>query len=271
MAAEVEGKKSCSTPILAILNSSAQVSAISAPLTPSRTGERAASDTSGAAGSGQVLAIHLAAGEHRRGLEHVEKRRHHVGRQPGPQHVEHLAAIELSRRLAQHHVGRKRGHAVALEQSHGGAGDLRLLQQYRLDLGQLHAEAADFHLTVDAAEELELALVVEAHEVAGAIEAAPGVLNERLGRQLRLVEVAARHPGPADIKLAFLAARDRAHVGVENESVVTFDAMADGYRTAGLQHGQRRVDGGFRGAIDVEHLAAGPGPPRNQLLGRPRR
>ena len=52
--------------------------------------------------------------------------------------------------------------------------DAGILHQHRLDLGQLDAEAADLHLTVDAAEELERPSCLEADEVVGAVEPGPG-------------------------------------------------------------------------------------------------
>ena len=45
--------------------------------------------------------------------------------------------------------------------------------QRRLDLAQLDAEAADLHLVVDAAQELDRAVRQPAREVAGAVEPRP--------------------------------------------------------------------------------------------------
>ena len=48
--------------------------------------------------------------------------------------------------------------------------DPRHVRQQRLDLAELDAVAADLHLRVDAAEEIELAVLADAAEVAGAID-----------------------------------------------------------------------------------------------------
>ena len=66
--------------------------------------------------------------------------------------------------------------------------DLGDLEQHRLDLGQLDAIAAQLHLRVDAAEILDLALGGDAAEVAGAIDAARGIVGdgEEVGDELGL-------------------------------------------------------------------------------------
>ncbi len=61
--------------------------------------------------------------------------------------------------------------------------------QHSLDLAQLDAHAADLHLLVDAAEDIETAVVERADQVAGAVEplsrpAAPGIRDEADGAQL---------------------------------------------------------------------------------------
>ena len=65
--------------------------------------------------------------------------------------------------------------------THAGAG------QHRCDFAGLHAEAADFHLVVEAPEHFQLAVPALAHQVAGAIGpaalAAPALGDELLGRR----------------------------------------------------------------------------------------
>src|SRR4029077_17037694 len=86
-------------------------------------------------------------------------------------------------------------------------------RQGRLDLPQLDAEAADLHLVVDAAEELDVAVGEPAGEVAGAVETPSRLLGERIGDEALggeggAVEVAPRHPGAADVDLAGGSQRD---------------------------------------------------------------
>ncbi len=82
---------------------------------------------------------------------------------------------------ARHEEGGQKLRAVAIgEEMDDGLRDARPLADHRLDLGQLDAEAADLHLRVDAADELDVADRVEPYEVARAVDA--------LGRARQSVE-----------------------------------------------------------------------------------
>ncbi len=74
-----------------------------------------------------------------------------------------------------------------------------MLGQPRLDLARLDAIAADLHLIVVAAQELDVAVCQVARQIAGLVE--PVALDERagdepLGGQLGTVEVPPRNPAP---------------------------------------------------------------------------
>ncbi|MEO8378268.1 MAG: hypothetical protein ABI779_01270, partial [Acidobacteriota bacterium] len=92
------------------------------------------------------------------------------------------------------------------------------LPEPALDLAQLDAEAAQFHLPVHAAQEFELAIQLPiqllpiqlpihltnkapARLVAAAIQTAfaERVGNELLGRQFRTIQIALGHTGSADV------------------------------------------------------------------------
>ena len=108
-------------------------------------------------GRGQALAINLAAGERRQLRERFQQRRNHVGRQARAQPGADGLLVERSGRL-RHDVGDQlldAGHILA--QRHRRRLDAGTLQQHRLDLRQLDPEAANLHLGVDAAKELQLA------------------------------------------------------------------------------------------------------------------
>ncbi len=60
--------------------------------------------------------------------------------------------------------------------AHGGVGVQRVL-----DLAEFDAEAADLHLVVDAADELQGAVGQSAHQVAGAVQAGAGFRGEGVG------------------------------------------------------------------------------------------
>src|SRR3979409_1488603 len=108
-------------------------------------------------------------------------------------------------------------------QSYRRRGNVGLLEQDGLDLGQFDPVAADLDLAVDAAKELELAMIVDTRAVAGSIEALAvlWVPYELTRRQFRLLEVTPRHTCAANVKLALGAAADRPHVGIEDERRVT--------------------------------------------------
>jgi len=79
------------------------------------------------------------------------------------------------------------------------------LHQHRFDLGQLDPVAADLDLRVDAAVKLHLAVIVDAAEIAGAIDALRGVVgdaqeigNELLLGQIRPVEISGGKPDAGD-------------------------------------------------------------------------
>ncbi len=78
-----------------------------------------------------------------------------------------------------------------------------MLAEHGFDLSQLDAKAAQLHLAVEPAEELQAAIRQVADPVAGSIEArsrqiAVGVRHESLCRQLWLVEVAPSQTITAD-------------------------------------------------------------------------
>ena len=139
--------------------------------------------------------------------EDLEVARDHVGRQLLAQVRAQGRAVERGPAL-QHQERDEAVHALVLAQHHGRLGDARQMRNLRLDLAEFDAEAADLDLVVDAAVEGDVAVLVEAHGVARAIEdriAAVGrerVFDELLGGQLRAFEVARRDARTADQKLS---------------------------------------------------------------------
>ncbi|XSF02876.1 hypothetical protein VZP55_35010 [Myxococcus faecalis] len=127
--------------------------------------------------------------------------------------------------------------------------------QSGLDFTQLDAEAANLHLEVVAAEELEGAVREPASLVAGAVEAstggaAEGVRNEALGGEVGAVEVTPCQAVATDEELSGDARRKRLEGGVEDE---------------GGGVGERRADGD--GAGDFVAVAEGVGGGEGGVLG----
>ena len=102
----------------------------------------------------------------------LEIGRHHVGRQALAQLLGDLAMRRVLRALLDRVVGDELGRArLGLVDVDHGLRDVRHLLEHELDLGQLDAIAAELDLRVDAAEEFDLVVVVDAAEVAGAVDA----------------------------------------------------------------------------------------------------
>jgi len=80
-----------------------------------------------------------------------------------------------------------------------------MAQQHRLDLAGLDAKAAQLHLRVGAAEEVEHPVGAPARQVPAAVHAAScrpeGVGHEALGRKPRPPEIAARKPRARNVEL----------------------------------------------------------------------
>src|ERR1019366_9739226 len=103
------------------------------------------------------------------------------------------------------HVGRQPCVARRrLDRDHGAVGDAWKLPDRHLDLAELDPEAADLHLVVDPAAEVQPAVGQAPRQIAGAVEAtlAERVLDEPLGGQLGPVQIAACDPCSADAQLS---------------------------------------------------------------------
>jgi hypothetical protein len=100
---------------------------------------------------------------------------------------------------------------VALRHDHALA-HRAVRPQACLDLAQLDAVAADLDLVVDAPEQLEVAVLHPAREVAGAVHARARFARERIGQEalggeLGTVVVALAHADAAEVQLAPARAR----------------------------------------------------------------
>ncbi|GAM44244.1 hypothetical protein NS07_v2contig00002-0002 [Nocardia seriolae] len=222
---------------------------------------------------GQRLAIQLAGGIEREGVQHHDRARHHVRGQRALQRG--LDPVQVHR-PAGHDVGDQliAGHGV--DDQHHGLLDLGVVQQRGLDLAELDALAAELHLEVGAADIFENSIVdsargrgargapvVPAHQVTGAVEPsarrAVRVGDEALGAQVGAAEVAARHLGAAQVQLTRDTGRNRAQALVQHVGLRVPHRAADGHRG---DHG--RVDGRVGGvhgelgrAVQVVHGRGG--------------
>jgi hypothetical protein len=134
-----------------------------------------------AGGSGQPVPVDLAAGRDGQGVEAHEGRGDHV---VGQARVEEPA--QRGRRGAGARVGTRYATsrvppAPSSRPTTDALPDLLVLEQAPLDLVGVHEIAADLHLVIEAADQLEAAVGREPAEVAGAVR--PRGVARRVGRE----------------------------------------------------------------------------------------
>ncbi|MMZ68417.1 hypothetical protein D1872_311030 [compost metagenome] len=80
----------------------------------------------------------------------------------------------------------------------------KMLLQLLLNLAQLDPEAANLHLIVDAAQELQRSSWQPAHQISGSIQLLPGLIrmvHEFLRCQLRSIQISSRQTVSRDAQL----------------------------------------------------------------------
>ena len=213
----------------------------------------------------QGLTVGLAGGQAGQRVERLITPRHHVWREMLPQfRAKHLG---INGRVAfRDEEGDQFIDAVLAahdDRRLRNAGDRG---QPRLDLAEFDAEAADLHLIVDTAAKPDIAVVVEHHGVAGAVEdrivavRTKGIGHEFFGRQLVALQIAARDAGAADEQFALDATVEQVQRLVGDITGVVRNRSADRDGAVAQDFGDGGDDGRFGRAIGVEYLAAGLAP-----------
>ena len=154
-------------------------------------------------------------------------------------------------------VGTRHHHHLA----HGG-----MRREHVFDFAELDAEAADFHLIVDAAKVVEVAVGQAAREIAGAVELAVGRHAERIGHetlrgQFGPVQVADRQADAGDVQFSGHADGREVAAGIEHQERRVHDRLADEAAAALVGIGApqrpiRHVHRRLRDAIHVDELRA---------------
>ena len=153
-----------------------------------------------------------------KGVQEHERRRQHVrrkaSREPAAEHggygigrLAHRDICDQPRRIR---------FAVDRRRQNGGLGDPGTLRQRGVDLGQVDRVPAHLHPAPVAAEEMQVARVVEPAEVAAPVlppTRLARILGERRGVELRPTPVARAHVGAADDEVAHLVRHRFAAVG----------------------------------------------------------
>ena len=225
----------------------------------------------GRLGEGEARAVDLAAGVERQRRHLDEGRRHHRLGEAGEQRRAQI--FRWSFGLADPPGDEPAAAARFGEGGDQGVAGRRERPQGGLDLAGLDAEAADLHLVIAAAEELEGAVEAPADQVAGAVEAPSGrggVGHEALGGEVRPAEVAAGEAVAAEAELAGGAGRRQPSPEVEDQGAGAGDRSADRHRAAaGLAHPLPGREGRrLRGSIDVQQAPRRAGGEHSPHRGR---
>ena len=121
----------------------------------------------GGFGLGQGFAVQLAVGAQGHLVQQHPLGRHHVLRQMlaqvGTQYIAPVVAGVVQYQVA-HQV-------LAVDRQHGGLADPVVFQQARFDFTQLDTQAAQLDLVVDTPGVFDHAILTEARQVAGAVQA----------------------------------------------------------------------------------------------------
>ena len=147
--------------------------------------------------------------------------------------------------------------------------DGRVERHRGLDLGELDAHAADLHLVVGPAQQLEHPPVTPPCPIAGRIHPPARrpvrVGEESPGRPRRVADVAPRHPGAADVQLAHHARRYRVEPAIQHVGADTRQRPADRRRRVDGRQAlvvggwieASAVDGRLGQSVGVDHAGAG--------------
>src|ERR1700761_2359820 len=107
-----------------------------------------------------------------------------------------------------------------------------MLHQPSFDLPQLDAEASDLDLKIVTPQKLDVAVGKPPAQIPRPVHPRPGLVTERIGekllcRQLRTVQIPARHSRAADIQLSRHSDRDRLSMYIQYVHPRVRDRTAD--------------------------------------------
>ncbi|GEM21857.1 hypothetical protein NS2_00960 [Nocardia seriolae NBRC 15557] len=224
-------------------------------------GGRGAEAAGGEGRRGQLLAVQLAGGIEREGVQHHEGGRDHVGGELLGQRVAH--GVDIHGRVGRDQVGDQLiTGALVMADDHDRLGDGIDGGQRRLDLAQLDAQTAQLDLEVGAAQVLQLAIAGPGDEVTGAVHA--HALAERVGHEAIRGQVGAGHvPGgeliARQIELTRDTHRNRLQPRIQHVDLGVEDRGTDRHRRDigidDLVIGH--VDRGLGGAVQVVQARTG--------------
>ncbi len=225
-----------------------------------RRGEGLVLAGAGALGGGQGAPVGLAVAGEREGVEPDEGGRDHVAgealAEQGPQVGGGGSAVGFGGPVGDQFLAAR----AVLAGDDDGLAHPRVGGDGGLDLAEFDPVAADLHLVVGPADELQGAVREAAGQVAGAVQPGAGraerVGDEALGGEVGPVEVAAGDSGAADVDLADDSDRHQPAVLVEQVDTEVGQRAADrADRGRGEVGAGEAVEGGVHGGLcDAVHV-----------------
>ncbi len=183
----------------------------------------------------QRLAVKLAIGAQRHGLQVQQLGRHHVVRQVLTQMLAQRVQqpLGVGLRAVRRDITDQLRPRVARPGHHDRLAHHAMLEQPRLDLAQLDTQAAQLDLMVDPADIVDHPVRAPTRQVAGAVHAlaprAKRIGDKPLSRQPRSAQITPRQVGAGDVQLARDTHRHRLQLAVENHQAGVGDRPADGH------------------------------------------
>ena len=186
----------------------------------------------------------------------------------GGQHVIRQVGLQMAAQLAHRGTCLAGGHQVCHQAAVGLFGrrqgehdcfaHVGMLRQGGFDFAQLDAEAMDFDLMIQTAEEFQRAIGPPAREISALVEAgtasAERVGDKALRGESWPAEIAAGQAHSADMQLAGDADGLRFHVAVQHIDLNVGDGAPNrNYCRRLARHALpgRHIDGGFGGSVEI--------------------
>src|SRR5262249_9118642 len=124
--------------------------------------------------------VDLAMRRERHALQKDVTRRDHVGRKPSLKEIAKLICVWPRVSRSDDIADQSRLAGYVLPRQHDGELDSRMLDDGMFDLLEFDPAAANFHLTVDAAEAFQSPVRAPSRHVPSPIEAPPAAFRERI-------------------------------------------------------------------------------------------
>ena len=217
---------------------------------------------------GQGLAVNLAIGRERPGIQQYDGAGHH---EIGQFFTQRVAASRNVERTRRDYIG----HQAVVHHQREGIAHMRQCFQNAVDFAGLDAQAAQFHLEILAADVDQFAGIIVAHQIAGAVPSAntsaasAASANAKARRleclfvQFGAIEITGANTDTGHAQLARGASGHQRALLVHDKQLRIGQRATDGHRTVNvvnlLQRAVRHHVGTFSGAVTVGERAVHTG------------